>query len=161
VAAKGAGLTNYTVVPTALGRTPGVVDLHAGDADTLTKVGMRSIYGSGEVIDSVPVTSFDGWAEAAGLTRLDVVKIDVDGSELDVLIGMLIGMQRSLRSLRPRLVIIEVIEENLRRGGSSAAELLELMADCGYVVAGETERDVLFRPTGSDGLESPAPAADH
>jgi FkbM family methyltransferase len=147
VAAKGAGLTNYTVVPTALGRTPGVVELHAGDADTLTEVGMRSIYGSGDVIDSVPLATFDSWAEEAGLQRLDVVKIDVEGSELDVLLGM----RRSLRSLRPRLVIIEVIEENLRRGGCSPAEVLELMADCGYVVAGETERDVLFRPETADG----------
>ena len=145
-AAKGAGLTNCTVVPTALGRSPGVVDLHAGDPATLTEVGMRSIYGSGDVIDSVPIVTFDSWAEGANLQKLDIVKIDVEASEFDVLVGM----QRTLRSLRPRLVIIEIIEENLRRGGSSPAEVLELMADCGYRVAGETERDVIFR------LETPS-----
>jgi hypothetical protein len=94
------------------------------------------------VIDSRPVTSFDGWAEAAGLTRLDVVKIDVEGSELDVLIGM----ERILRSLRPRLVIIEVIEENLRRGGSSPAELLELMADAGTLSRGRRNATCCFGP---------------
>jgi FkbM family methyltransferase len=142
VAAKRAGLTNYTVVPKALGRAPGVVDLHAGDPDTLSEIGLRSIYGSGDVIDSVPIVTFDSWAQDTGLQRLDVVKIDVEGSELEVLLGM----QRSLRSLRPRLLIIEVIDENLRRAGSSSDEVLQLMADCGYVVVGETARDVLFRP---------------
>lgn len=149
VTAKRAGLTNYTVVPTALGRSPGVVDLHASDADTLTEVGMRSIHGSGDVIDSVPVTTFDSWAEGANLQKLDIVKIDVEGSEFDVLLGM----ERTLRSLRPRLVFIEIIEESLRRGGSSPAEVLKLMAEYGYRVAGETERDLLFRP------ETPAIAA--
>jgi hypothetical protein len=71
---------------------------------------------------------------------LDIVKIDVDGSEFDVLFGM----QRALCSLRPRLVIIEIIDDHLRRAGSSPAEMLKLMADCGYGVAGETARDVLF-----------------
>jgi FkbM family methyltransferase len=148
VTAERAGLTNYTVVPTALGRSPGVVDLHASDSMTLTEVGMRSLYGSGAVIDSVPLATFDSWAEGVKLRRLDVVKIDVEGSELDVLLGM----QRTLSSLRPRLVLIEIIDENLRRGGSSPAEVVKLMADCGYGVAGELERDLIFR------LETPSSA---
>jgi FkbM family methyltransferase len=157
VATKGAGLTNCTVVPTALGRAPGTVELHAADPSTLAEVGMRSVYGSGDVIDSVPVVTFDSWAEETGLQRLDVVKIDVEGSELDVLLGM----EQCLRSLRPRLVIIEVIDELLQKAGSTPDEVLKLMADCGYGVAGETARDVLFRPETPSDAEQALPAVDH
>jgi FkbM family methyltransferase len=156
LAARGAGITNCTVVPTALGRAPGVVELHAADASTLTEVGMRSIYGSGDVIDSVPVVTFDSWAEETALQRLDVVKIDVEGSELDVLLGM----QDTLSSLRPRLLIVEVIDELLHKAGSTPEEVLKLMADCGYGVAGETARDVLFRPEAQSGAEPSVSAAD-
>jgi FkbM family methyltransferase len=128
-AAARAGLTNITVVPTALGRSPGSVDLRGNGSATLGEVAMRSVYGSGDVVDEVPITTFDSWADGVTLQQLDIVKIDVEGAEHDVLYGM----QGCLRSLRPRVVIIELIDKNLRLAGSSKAELLELMLTAGTV----------------------------
>jgi hypothetical protein len=39
--------------------------------------GIRSQHGAGEVVQRVPVTTFDAWAAKSGLDQLDVVKIDV------------------------------------------------------------------------------------
>ncbi|MBL8670964.1 MAG: FkbM family methyltransferase [Alphaproteobacteria bacterium] len=62
--------------------------------------------------------------------RVDLVKIDVDGMELDVLRGMRATMQR----FRP-VVMIEV-ERTL------AAQARALLAESGYAVAARIERDV-------------------
>jgi FkbM family methyltransferase len=142
VAAARAGLANFSVAQVAIGRSPGQMTLRASDPHTLSEGSMRSAYGSGDVIGAVPMVTFDEWAKDASLARLDVVKIDVEGAEYDVVHGM----QHSLRSLQPRLVVIEVIDENLEVAGSSKAALMELMADCGYRAASEvTERNVSFR----------------
>jgi hypothetical protein len=80
--------------------------------------------------------------------------MDVEGAETEVLRGM----QGTLTQLRPRLLAIEVVEEHLRRAGSSRAELLELLASVGYRELPATERlhgisagvlapNLLFRPT--------------
>jgi FkbM family methyltransferase len=54
---------------------------------------------------SITVTArrFDTWAAQSGLTRLDVVKIDVEGAELLVLKGM----TETLTSLKPRHIVCE------------------------------------------------------
>jgi len=56
----------------------------------------------------VPVVSLDDYVDAAGLSRMDLIKIDVQGAELFVLRGM----SRALRQLRP-IVIAEITGEEM------------------------------------------------
>ncbi|HEX6083896.1 MAG TPA: FkbM family methyltransferase [Thermoanaerobaculia bacterium] len=58
----------------------------------------------------VPALALDGYARERGLTRLDVVKIDVEGAEEGVVRGMSGLLERSC----PRLIVAEVWPEALR-----------------------------------------------
>lgn len=132
-----------TVVPTALGAVPGEGRLGAdpryGDADT----GVRSLYGDGGAVQVVPVATFDGWAEGVRLARLDVVKIDVEGAELDVLRGM----RATLARLRPRVLVLEVKAAVLERAGVDPAALHGFLRDAGYAPTGQVlDRNEVHRP---------------
>ncbi len=131
-AARRNGL-DVTAVPTALGAAAGEGRLGAdpryGDADA----GVRSLHAVGGRAAVVPVATFDGWAEGAGLDRLDVVKIDVEGAELDVLRGM----RASLARLRPRVVVLEVKAAVLERAGVDPAALHAFLRGAGYAPTGQ------------------------
>jgi len=113
------GVTNITLTEAALGSAQGSFELrsdpHWGEAD----LGVRSRYGQGHVVARVPVERFDDWADARQLERLDMVKIDVEGAELDVLRGM----TKSLARLRPRIVTVEIKAELLERAAVGESDL--------------------------------------
>lgn len=62
-----------------------------------------------------------------GLTRVDLVKIDIDGHEC----AALRGAQQTLARFRPAIVM-ELAPYVLRERGASLAELLSLLAPVGY-----------------------------
>jgi len=131
------------VVRAGLGEEEGTLALRAdpryGDHDA----GVRSQFGDGEIVATAPLTTFDAWAAQAGLDRLDVVKIDIEGAE----ILALRGMRGTLRRLRPRVLAIEVKDVVMERGPGDEAALHALLAECGYVSHGQPERHVeVFRP---------------
>lgn len=72
----------------------------------------------------MPVVALDGYF--VGRTSPDLLKIDVEGAEYQVLTGA----QRILAD-RP-VVFLEVHPTQLRRFGSSAAEVIGLMTAAGY-----------------------------
>jgi FkbM family methyltransferase len=77
--------------------------------------------------ERVPVTTLD--ALLADTSRVDVMKVDVEGLEMAVLRG---GMQ-VLRRCRPRLLLVEVQEATLARtSGTTPADLFALLGRCGY-----------------------------
>lgn len=52
----------------------------------------------------VPVVTIDDYVRENGITRVDIVKIDIEGAELDALVGM----EKTLNMLRPGLIICEL-----------------------------------------------------
>ena len=72
-------------------------------------------------------TTLDAFADEARLSRLDFIKLDVDGGECRVLRG---GM-RTLRRFRPAL-IVELSSYVLQEAGESLGVLLDLLGDAGY-----------------------------
>ncbi|WP_131746506.1 FkbM family methyltransferase [Frankia sp. Cppng1_Ct_nod] len=117
-----------TAVPLALGEATGEATLYTDPEWGADDAGVRSQYGLGEAIATVRVMDFDGWARAAGLTRMDVVKIDVEGAEL----AALAGMAASLTTFRPRALIVECRERLLARAGTGSGELTGFLAGLGY-----------------------------
>jgi FkbM family methyltransferase len=131
------------VVRGGLGDEDGSIELHGDPRYGPHDAGVRSQFGDGEVVATAPLTTFDAWATGAGLDRLDVVKIDIEGAE----ILALRGMRGSLTRLRPRLLAIEVKDVVMQRGPGDEAALHALLAECGYAPAGSPERHVaVFRP---------------
>lgn len=92
------------VNPVAVGRETGaVLPLYGSD-----RIGCSSLYRhawlSHESPINVPVISVDSYIREKGIDRVDVVKIDVEGAELDALEGM----QETLCVRPPRLIVCEL-----------------------------------------------------
>jgi FkbM family methyltransferase len=75
----------------------------------------------------VPMRRLDDLVGRAGLTRVDVLKCDVEGAELLVLAGA----TRILRDHRP-IVIIEADDLHQRRFDATAQDVLDAVVDVGY-----------------------------
>lgn len=75
----------------------------------------------------VTVDTLDDIVKRSGLATVDLIKVDVEGAEMQVFQGAV----TTLRTFHPHLWF-EVNLDALRRGGSSAAGLLEFLAEQGY-----------------------------
>lgn len=75
----------------------------------------------------IELTTLDSFCAEHQLSRLDFMKIDVEGFEARVLRGA----ERSLRTFHP-ILLIELMPEQLERAGSTAAEVASLLRDYGY-----------------------------
>lgn len=82
---------------------------------------------SGQYEQNVPVTTLDELVDRAGLTRVNFVKVDVEGAEL----GLLRGAERTIRRFRPH-VLAEVEDRHLRRYGHSATDVMSWVFSRGY-----------------------------
>ena len=124
------GLSNVKVHAEALGRASGKAVLAVAGPD---HPGHNTIGGFAYSADArayeleVDVTSLDDFATAQNLTHLDLLKIDVEGSETAVLQGA----RETLRRFRP-ILIVEAYDPSLRQLGTSTAELLELLRAADY-----------------------------
>ncbi len=95
--------------------------------------------------DGAVCRRLDDLVAAERLDRLDLVKIDVDGYELDVLEGA----RATLASYKPSIVF-EFSPYTLQERGRSAAELLAILRDHGYDIRritgaelAENDRDLI------------------
>jgi FkbM family methyltransferase len=131
------------VVETALGDSDGTAELFSDTLYGPADAGVRSHFGDGDRVQTVPLTSFDAWAARVGLERVNLVKVDVEGAE----IAVLRGMYASLRSLRPRLVVVEINRVVMERGPGDETSLRHILAECGYSSSGQVvEQNEIFRP---------------
>lgn len=104
-----------------------------GEASLATQFDGRA----GQIV-SVRVSS---GGELAGLDRIDLVKIDVEGFEATVLSAIAPILQR----FKPP-VITELMDEHLERAGTDSEEVVQLMNGLGYRGFAMTTQDVgLFR----------------
>lgn len=92
--------------------------------------GLATLYATADrakVEEDVRLTTLDRYVERAGLSRLDLVKLDIEGAELPALIGA----EATLRRFEPYL-IIEVQEATSRAAGYEADEILGFLEPLGY-----------------------------
>jgi FkbM family methyltransferase len=107
---------------------------------------------------AVDTTTLDSFVESAGLERLNLLKIDVEGHEARVLRGA----AKAIRRFQPDM-FIEAIDSHLNSSGSSRMELLGMIAGMDYRIAdaasgqsvdpttgaGLTGSDIIARPAAS------------
>ena len=132
-AARAQGVEPWiTIHELALGSGDGSRDLRA-DPEHPEDSTKRSLFmGNGPTVAEVVVRSFDGLVASGAVdlsTGLHAVKIDVEGGEMHVLVGM----RRTLERDRPRMLVVETIESHLRRADSTVAAIHAFMRDLGYV----------------------------
>jgi hypothetical protein len=92
--------------------------------------GARSIFASDATPvpqGSVRVTTLDAFFEVEPVSRLDLVKVDIEGAELP----FLRGADRTLARFRPHL-IVEVADRTARNGGYRARDILAWLCRLGY-----------------------------
>ena len=123
------GLENVHAVQAALAETPGEIQLNVAD---LSHAGQNTL---GKFIYQVPLLrteqvsaqTLDGFAAKSGLTRLDVLKLDVEGAERRVLEGS----RKVLRELRP-MILFEASDSALKEQGSSLPDVLDFLRSQNY-----------------------------
>jgi len=111
--------------------------------------------GNVEAVRDMPMVTIDSIVAQRG-RGFEFIKIDIEGAEEMAVQGMT-GLLASPD--RPRLVMLEVCDENLKAFGSTGARLVELMAHHGYapscirsgkvltgVSSGRPSQNVLFTP---------------
>jgi FkbM family methyltransferase len=135
---------DVTAVQAALARAPGRFELFAKPGYGVADAGVRSRDATGERVATVQAVRFDDWAAAAGLSRLDLVKLDVEGDELRALQGM----ERSLRELRPRALVVEA-----RTDTGAPGEVAAFLECAGYRPTGIElfSGNRVFRPARKSG----------
>jgi FkbM family methyltransferase len=137
------------VVAVALGEQVGEAELRADSRYGEADAGVRSLHADGDAVQRVPVIRLDDWAEENPLPRLDVVKLDIEGSEAAALVGATLTLTR----LRPRVVLVED-KRNEERG-----RLYDVLEGLGYTHSGEVyDHNALFRPVGRDAARVRRPA---
>ncbi len=138
------GADNVQVVPAALGRAAGERRLHIrrrlepGNSSLLPLP-----YADAGI--SVPTLTLDAFCHDRGLTQVDLVKIDAEGAEPDILLGMQEGLASGLYR-----ALIVALHPRFWPDRAAAEAAIRSLADCGYALY--TLRDGAPAPLGGDRL---------
>jgi FkbM family methyltransferase len=125
------GIKNTIQVRAALGGAAGTVTLaiapegHAGQNTVGTELANPNIEPAAH--ESVALTTLDDLVSDHRLGRVDVIKLDVEGSE----VLALAGARRVLERDRP-LLLVEAEEERLASHGRRKEELVDALVGLGY-----------------------------
>ncbi len=114
------------LVPKGLSDREGVLEFFAGGNYTSSLCQTNYIAGDRRKyhVVQIPVTTLDAEAARLGLTRLDFVKMDIEGAE----VAALKGAQQTLTRFHPPLIV----ETHVVDGRSTAEAVEQLLRACGY-----------------------------
>ena len=126
------------IMPMALGAAQGSVTLEVGLRDrggTRVRPPDASSQSGGVTVECRPLASV---LKEQNVTSIDALKIDVEGSEDEILTAF---FTQADRSLWPRLLVVEDASNVWR------SDLFGLLANCGYRVASRSKLNVMLRRT--------------
>jgi FkbM family methyltransferase len=118
--ALGDGLARVEIVQAAAASQPGSITLHAGVGRTAAYSSAVAPVDQAEDVRVAAVT-IDDLLRERGVARAALLKIDVEGAELDVWKGC----AQSVRNNRLELVMVEFTEANQRAAGATTADLVQ------------------------------------
>jgi FkbM family methyltransferase len=78
----------------------------------------------------VKAVTFDSYITDNNISKVDLVKIDVEGFEKNVLLGAV----ETIKRFKP-VLFIEVVDSYLKKNGSSATDLIHTIISLGYTVS--------------------------
>lgn len=126
-----AGCANVTVSSLALGRAGGMGDLVLHPCDNFGASSLRADSETAHLPRApVKVTTLDDFLERAGVPAVDVIKLDVEGAELDVIEGA----HRTLTANPGIVLVVEFLRENARRFGRDVEDLEARLREFGFLL---------------------------
>lgn len=134
-------LGNVTVSPLALGDGTRQVDMWLRSSVTGAGSGTAAIVPAGQGHLTASMCEMDDWVVRTGLTRLDFIKLDVEGAELMVLAGA----QQTVTRFRP-LILAEFDAYWMSTHGLSAPDVSRWAAANAYRLLHWSRRAKRFVP---------------
>ena len=117
---------NLTIYPVAVGETDSTVDLCFEPSVSGNASAFRRFHAGHTETARVTMRSLDSLSASGLLPDAQLIKIDVEGNELNVLAGA----SAYLRRARPN-IIFEYNAETARSAGWTLADVQAVLADCG------------------------------
>jgi FkbM family methyltransferase len=146
------GLENVHAVQAALAEVPGELELSIADSSHAGQNTLGKFTYQVQLLrtERVSARTLDAFAAESGLTRLDVLKLDVEGAERRILEGS----RTVLRELRP-MILFEASDAALKAQGSSVPDVLDFLRSQNYRFY------AVDRHTGSPVPADSAPTSDN
>ncbi len=119
------GIENVIPVKRIVSNTSGKKRIYYSGPDN---TGASSLVKKSGEYEDVQAITIDDYCDEQKIAQVDLMKIDVEGHEMDVLMGM----SGCLRQQRVRHLFVEISGENLEKAGSSVQELCTFMQAFGY-----------------------------
>jgi FkbM family methyltransferase len=121
--------TNVTVNNVAVGSEEGIANFSVSIDSAYSSMRATGRIAEAQSID-VPLVTLDKYIERSGINRIDIMKVDVEGAEDMVLVGGTALLSDPAR--RPRMVLLELFDENLVPFGTNVAIIVDRMIGFGY-----------------------------
>jgi FkbM family methyltransferase len=125
-------LRNVTIVPIALTEKASMSKLLVATDERDGHHTLGSFYDAEAVlnhVEDIRTEKLDDWFQMYNPWRVDVIKIDVEGAEMK----MILGAQEVIQRFRP-LLLMEISDATLTRQGSSRREVVECLREMRYTV---------------------------
>lgn len=125
-------LGNITTVPLGLSDKPCVETLHVPLKRSgtmgfgLSHIGADTS-GRETVSEEIRLTTLDRFVEEAALKRLDFIKVDIEGWE----VNFLKGAMETIEKFKPSL-LLEVMHDSLARASATPQQVFDLLLPLGY-----------------------------
>lgn len=123
------GLENIVVNETCVGNYDGFIGFSVASDSAYS-----SIHDSGRKSElkkiTLPIVKLDTYVAKMKLQRIDFIKIDVEGAEMMVIEGA--NELFSNLSLRPKMMMVELCDKNLRAFNTSVNEIVIFLDDLNY-----------------------------
>ena len=121
------GFTNIKAFNLAVSDQAGTLQLFPGNNKNTGTSSIRMHKGFSGKLEMAEAITVDEFIKREKIYKADFIKIDVEGSEMNVLKGM----KWTLEKLSP-VVLIELLEEKLDNAGSSVKEIYQFFIGLGY-----------------------------
>ncbi len=129
------------VVRAAVRDRPGVALLTLGTTGRAAYSSLLSIEGKEETVE-VPTLALDELATAHHIGKIDLLKLDVEGLEIEALAGA----RQLLADRQVQALLLEFTEENLNRGARSSVDLQDAITRAGYALYRFDDDDLSLKP---------------
>ena len=120
-------LSNISVYPFAVSAQKKEAVVYVSAEDNLGMSGLHPPENFSGKTENVSTISLDEWKQSNAIKKIDFIKIDVEGSEMNVLLGM----QSILLKDKP-VVFIEIIQKNLSQFGISIEDVYTFINSFNY-----------------------------